>query len=172
MAARTFIGLGGNLGDVATSFRSAAASIAALPETHVITGSGLYASPAWGGLAQPDYLNAVLEIDTGLSAIALLEALLAIERAHGRDRSAAPRWGPRPLDCDILLYADTIIDSERLQVPHPRMAERAFVLLPLAEIAPDLSIPGLGTLMPLLDRISEQPIRRLAEGIPNVLQLR
>ncbi|MFN5702937.1 MAG: 2-amino-4-hydroxy-6-hydroxymethyldihydropteridine diphosphokinase, partial [Gammaproteobacteria bacterium] len=84
----------------------------------------------------------------------------------------APRWGPRPLDCDILLYADAIIDSERLQVPHPRMAERAFVLLPLAEIAPDLSIPGLGTLMPLLDRISEQPIRRLAEGIPNVLQLR
>jgi 2-amino-4-hydroxy-6-hydroxymethyldihydropteridine diphosphokinase len=70
------------------------------------------------------------------------------------------------------LYADAIIDSERLQVPHPRMAERAFVLLPLAEIAPDLSIPGLGTLMPLLDRISEQPIRRLAEGIPNVLQLR
>lgn len=172
MAARAFIGLGGNLGDVTSSFRSAAASIAALPETRVITGSGLYASPAWGGLAQPDYLNAVLEIDTGLSAIALLEALLAIERVHGRDRSVAPRWGPRPLDCDILLYADAIIDSECLQVPHPRMAERAFVLLPLAEIAPDLSVPGLGALMPLLDHISEQPIRRLAEGIPNVHQPR
>jgi 2-amino-4-hydroxy-6-hydroxymethyldihydropteridine diphosphokinase len=170
LATRAFIGLGGNLGDVAASFRAAATSIAALPETRVIAGSSLYASPAWGGVAQPDYLNAVLEIDTGLSAIALLEALLAIERTHGRDRSLAPRWGPRPLDCDILLFADAIIDNECLQVPHPRMAERAFVLLPLAEIAPDLSVPGLGALMPLLDRISEQPIRRLAEGIPNVHQ--
>ena len=172
MAVRAYIGLGGNLGDVAASFRSAAASIAALPDTQIVTGSGLYASPPWGGVAQPDYLNAVLGIDTGLPALALLEALLAIERAHGRDRGAGLRWGPRPLDCDILLFADAVIDSGRLQVPHPRMAERAFVLVPLAEIAPDLDIPGLGALRPLLDRVSEQPIRRIAEGIPHVHQPR
>lgn len=167
---RAFIGLGGNQGDVVASFHSAVASVAALPTTRVIAVSGLYASPPWGGVVQDDYLNTVIEIETDLPAAALLEALLAIERTHGRDRAAVPRWGPRPLDCDILLYADMVIDSEKLQVPHPRMAERAFVLVPLAEIAPDLNIPGLGALMPLLERISEQPIRRIAEGMPNVHQ--
>lgn len=172
MTARAFIGLGGNQGDVASSFRSALVSLAALPMTRVVHVSSLYASPAWGGVPQEDYLNAVLEIATGLPALTLLDALLAIERAHGRDRNAGQRWGPRPLDCDILLYADAVIDSEQLQVPHPRMAERAFVLLPLAEIAPDLNIPGLGALKPLIEHISEQPIRRCAEGLPHVHQSR
>ena len=168
MAARAFIGLGGNQGDVAATFRLATRAIAALPQTDVIEVSSLYASPAWGGVVQEDFLNAVVEIDTALPAPALLEALLAIERAQGRDRESGPRWGPRPLDCDILLYDDLRIDSEQLQVPHPRMAERAFVLIPLAEIAPELTVPGLGALMPLIDRVSEQPIRRIAEGLTHV----
>lgn len=172
MAARVFIGLGGNQGDVAAAFGSATAAIAALPETRATAMSSLYASPAWGGVVQEDYVNAVLEIDTGLAPEALLESLLAIERAHGRDRSAGPRWGPRPLDCDILLYDDVKMDTDQLQVPHPRMAERAFVLIPLAEIAPDLTIPGLGALMPLVHRISEQPIRRIARGTLHVHQPR
>ena len=172
MAARVFIGLGGNQGDVAAAFGPATAAITALPETQATAMSSLYASPAWGGVPQEDYLNAVLEIATGLPALTLLDALLAIERAHGRDRNAEQRWGPRPLDCDILLYADAVIDSEQLQVPHPRMAERAFVLLPLAEIAPDLNIPGLGALKPLIQHISEQPIRRCAEGLLHVHQPR
>ncbi|WP_395770781.1 2-amino-4-hydroxy-6-hydroxymethyldihydropteridine diphosphokinase [Arenimonas sp.] len=172
MAVRAFIGLGGNQGDVTAAFGSATAAIAALPMTRVIVMSGLYASPALGGVVQEDYINAVLEIDTAMTAEALLEGLLSIERAHGRDRSTGPRWGPRPLDCDILLYAEARIESDRLQVPHPRMAERAFVLIPLAEIDPDLTIPGLGALMPLVDRVSEQPIRRIAEGIVHVYQPR
>ncbi|WP_297799164.1 2-amino-4-hydroxy-6-hydroxymethyldihydropteridine diphosphokinase [Arenimonas sp. GDDSR-1] len=170
MTVRAFIGLGGNQGDVPARFRSALEAIAMLPKTRIAAVSGLYSSPAWGGMLQDDYTNAVIEVDTALAPEALLDALLAIEQAHGRDRSAGPRWGPRPLDCDILLYADTVIDGGRLQVPHPRMAERAFVLLPLAEIAPDLCIPGLGALKPLLERISEQPIRRIAEGLPHVHQ--
>lgn len=170
MGARAFIGLGGNQGDVAGHFHSAIAAIAALPVTRVAAVSGLYSSPAWGGVAQDDYINAVIAIDTALPPLALLDALLAIERAHGRDRSVERRWGPRTLDCDILLYADAVIDSNRLQVPHPHMAERAFVLLPLVEIAPGLCIPGLGAVKPLLERLSEQPIRRIAEGTPHVHQ--
>jgi 2-amino-4-hydroxy-6-hydroxymethyldihydropteridine diphosphokinase len=170
MATRVFIGLGGNQGDVVAAFHSASAALAGLPKTRVTAISSLYASPPWGGVVQDDYINAVVEIDTALPAEALLKALLAIERAHGRDRGTGLRWGPRLLDCDILLYGDVKIDTPQLQIPHPRMAERAFVLIPLAEIAPELTVPGLGALMPLMSRVSEQPIRRIAQGIAHVYQ--
>lgn len=170
MAVRAFIGLGGNQGDVIAAFHSAVASIAALSATRILAVSGLYSSPAWGGIMQDDYLNAVLEIETELLPESLLDELLAIEQAHGRIRSETQRWGPRTLDCDILLYGVRQIATERLQVPHPRLVDRAFVLVPLAEIAPDLSIPGRGFLGLLINRISDQSIRRVAEGIMHVQQ--
>ena len=93
---------------------------------------------------------------------------MSIERNHGRDRANEQRWGPRRLDLDILLFGQRIIDESELQIPHPRLAERLFVLAPLAELDKDLTIPGLGALMPLLDDIIHQPIRRDAKGRLNV----
>lgn len=104
-----------------------------------------------GPADQPDYVNAVMAIDTALSPVSLLNALQAIETAAGRIRKGE-RWGPRTLDLDMLLYADEVIASERLIVPHPGMALREFVLYPLAEIAPDLMIPGLGSVGELVSR--------------------
>ena len=144
MPERVFIGLGGNLGDVPACLRSARRRIGNLPQTRVVQASGLYRSPAWGGIEQPDYTNAVLEIRTGLAPEELLAGLLAIEREHGRQRGNETRWGPRTLDCDMLLFGDRCLQSPALCLPHPRMAERAFVLLPLAEIAPEAEIPGIG----------------------------
>jgi 2-amino-4-hydroxy-6-hydroxymethyldihydropteridine diphosphokinase len=112
---------------------------------------------------QPDYINAVAVIDTNLSAFALLDALQAIEDAHGRTRGM-PRWGPRTLDLDVLLFGNATIDSPRLKVPHPRIAERPFVLRPLYEIAPDLTIPNLGPVAELLRKCPPQRLRRLPEG--------
>jgi 2-amino-4-hydroxy-6-hydroxymethyldihydropteridine diphosphokinase len=168
MRERVFIGMGGNVGDVASAMQSAMLAIGDLPETQLIACSSLYSSPAHGGIVQADYLNAVLEIQTAASPQALLEALLAIERDHGRDRATEQRWGPRRLDLDILLFGHRIIDESELQIPHPRLAERVFVLAPLAELDKDLTIPGLGALMPLLDDIIHQPIRRDAKGRLNV----
>ncbi len=170
MSERVFIGLGGNQGDSAAILRSAAEAIAELPRTRLVAVSGSYRTPAWGGVEQPDYLNAVLELDTALPPGVLLHELLDIERRHGRDRQAEARWGPRTLDCDILLYGQRRIDAEGLQVPHPRMAERAFVLVPLAELAPDLTVPGQGALMALLAALPQQPIERIAEGGAHVRQ--
>jgi 2-amino-4-hydroxy-6-hydroxymethyldihydropteridine diphosphokinase len=168
MRERVFIGLGGNVGDVASTMQSALAAIGGLPETQLISCSGLYSSPAHGGITQADYLNAVLEIQTTASPQELLADLLAIERDHGRDRANEQRWGPRRLDLDILLFGQRILDTSALQIPHPRLAERVFVLAPLAELDKDLTIPGLDALMPLLDNLLHQPIRRYAEGRLNV----
>lgn len=170
MSERVFIGLGGNQGDTAAILSSAVQAIADLPCSRLVAASGVYRTPAWGGVAQPDYLNAVVEIDTALPPGVLLHELLAIERRHGRDRRQETRWGPRMLDCDILLYGERRIEADGLQVPHPRMAHRAFVLVPLAELAPDLTVPGQGALMALLAALSGQPIERLAQGIDHVRQ--
>lgn len=112
---------------------------------------------------QPDYVNAIAAIDTALSAFALLDALQAIENSHGRTRSKQ-RWGPRTLDLDLLLFGDATIDDPRLKVPHPGISERAFVLHPLYEIAPDLTIPNLGPLTELLHKCPPQRLQRLTEG--------
>jgi 2-amino-4-hydroxy-6-hydroxymethyldihydropteridine diphosphokinase len=144
VSVRAFVGLGGNLGDVSGAFASAAARMDALPATQLLRLSRRYRTPAWGVAAQPDFLNAVAMLETGLAARELLGALLAIEREHGRDRARETRWGPRTLDLDLLLYGDDIVDEPGLRVPHPHLHERAFALLPLLEIAPDATIPGHG----------------------------
>lgn len=138
------IGLGGNVGDVAATLDAALAGIDALPDTRVIATSLFYRTAPVGGIAQDDFINAVARIETRLSAPALLDGLFAIERAHGRDRDRQQRWGPRTLDLDLLLYGDERIDVDGLTVPHPRIAERAFVLVPLLEVSPQVVIPGIG----------------------------
>jgi 2-amino-4-hydroxy-6-hydroxymethyldihydropteridine diphosphokinase len=128
-----YVGLGANLGDAAQAVRGAIDSIAAIPDTLVTKRSSLYRSAPVDS-SGPDYVNAVVEVSTRLDALALLSQLQAIEQQAGRTRPY--RNAPRTLDLDLLLYGTADIASERLTVPHPRMNERAFVLLPLAEIAP------------------------------------
>jgi len=147
------IGLGANLGDAAQTLRGAFAALAELPQTTLRTRSQLYATPAWGNEDQPPFINAAAVLDTALPAQALLEALLGIEHAFGRVRDPAVHWGPRVLDLDLLLYADQVIDLPQLKVPHPFLHERAFALVPLAEIAPDALIPGQGRIRDAVMRI-------------------
>ena len=135
--------------------------LSSLPDSDLVVHSSLYRTRPVGPVDQPDYINAVAVLATGLSAEALLDALQALEARHGRVRGAE-RWGARTLDLDLLLYGDAVIASQRLRVPHPRMCQRAFVLYPLAEIAPkDLSIPGFGPLSTLLERVPESGVDRL-----------
>ncbi|MDI1253655.1 2-amino-4-hydroxy-6-hydroxymethyldihydropteridine diphosphokinase [Thermomonas sp.] len=138
------VGLGANLGDAEASVHGAIVVLDLLPATRLLRASKLYRTPAWGQTEQPDFINAVVMLETGLGARALLDRLLAIERDCGRIRTAGERWGPRTLDLDLLLFGDEVINEPGLQVPHPHLHERAFVLLPLAEIAPELPIPGIG----------------------------
>ena len=138
------IGLGANLGDAAATLREAIAELARLPRTELLRASRLYRTPAWGVTEQPDFINAVALVETTLSPRDLLDALLAIERSFGRTRLDGERWGPRTLDLDLLLHGDATIDEPGLRVPHPHLHERAFALLPLAEIAPESEIPGIG----------------------------
>lgn len=149
-AVRVYLGLGGNLGDVTATLQEAVADIDRLPQTRVVQCSRSYRTPAWGMTDQPDFINAVAQLHTGLAARTLLEGLQAIERRLGRDRTQDVRWGPRTLDLDVLLYGDSSMDEPGLTVPHPRMHLRAFVLLPLADIAPDLVLPGHGRVATLL----------------------
>jgi len=161
MTLRTaYIGLGANLGDARAALNTAVQAIAALPGCRLRARSGIYRS-APVDAPGPEFLNAVLAIDTELEAQALLAALHAIEQSAGRVRSV--RNAPRTLDLDLLLLGDERIDTPTLQVPHPRLHERAFVLLPLHEIAPDLQIHGLGAIASLLGTVSHQPIRRESE---------
>jgi 2-amino-4-hydroxy-6-hydroxymethyldihydropteridine diphosphokinase len=139
---RCFIGLGSNLADPKYQVSSAIEQLKQVDKTRFIQSSSLYSSPPMGPQDQPDYVNAVLEIETELSAHGLLDKLQEIERIHGRVRKR--HWGERTLDLDLLLFGDVVIDDERLKVPHPGIAERAFVLYPLAEIAPEITIPKLG----------------------------
>lgn len=139
-----FVGLGGNLGDAAATLRDALLELDALPLTRLLRASRLYQTPAWGLEAQPDFTNAVAMLETRLDPRALLDGLLGIERAHGRERATGPRWGPRTLDLDLLLHGEARVDEPGLHVPHPQLHRRAFALLPLVEIAPDAVIPGIG----------------------------
>lgn len=148
---RAFVGLGSNLDDPAAQVAAALRALARLPESRLLSQSRRYRNPPMGPADQPDYVNAVAEVETGLDPHALLDALLAVETAQGRHRTGE-RWGPRVLDLDLLLYGDRCIEDARLTVPHPGMHERNFVLYPLQEIAPDLQIPGLGSLAALCAR--------------------
>lgn len=153
------IGLGGNIGDVAATLRAALAAIDALPGTRLLRASRLYRTPAWGREDQPDFINAAAVVETALGPQALLEALLAIERAHGRVRDAeGGRWGPRTLDLDLLLHGGAVVDLPGLALPHPQLHARAFVLVPLAEVAPGAEVPGRGRVDALLAAVDASGI--------------
>jgi len=159
---QVFIGLGANLGDLALSLRQALNALSVLPDTRFVAVSSAYRSaPVDAG--GPDYLNAVAEFDTALAPTELLRALQAIERAHGRERPFVN--APRTLDLDLLLYADVQIKTGELTVPHPRLQQRAFVLLPLLELAPGLHVPGLGALAVYLPPVANQTITRLQQPL-------
>ena len=135
-----FLGLGGNIGDPAATMAAALRAIDADPACSVVAVSSLYRTPPWGKTDQPDFLNAAASISTALSPRELLSLCLEKERLLKRVRNE--RWGPRTIDIDILLYGDSAIDEDGLAIPHPRLAERAFVLVPLREIAPEIEIGG------------------------------
>ena len=156
-----YIGLGSNLDNPLQHLLNAAEDIAAAAEIQQIALSPLYQSDPVGPPNQPDYINAVMHIETTLTPLALLHQLQTIENLHGRERNV--RWGARTLDLDILLYDDQIIDLAELSVPHPEMTKRSFVLYPLTDIAPsNLTIPGRGKLLELLTRCPQNDLRRLA----------
>jgi 2-amino-4-hydroxy-6-hydroxymethyldihydropteridine diphosphokinase len=157
---RAWIGLGSNLAGPRAQVERGLGALAQLPQSHLQQRSHLYRSAPWGVREQPDFVNAVAAIETGLSPHDLMVALLDIERRFGRQRNA-DRWGPRILDLDLLLFADRIIDEPGLRVPHPHLHERAFVLLPLAEIAPHLQIPGRGSISDLVARVDVSDCQRL-----------
>ena len=156
-----FVGLGGNLGDPEATLGDALQALDGVHDTRLLRASHLYRTPAWGVEQQPDFINAVVMLETRLGAPALLESLFVIERQHGRVREAEQRWGPRTLDLDLLLYGDAVIDEPGLRVPHPHLHERAFALLPLLEIAADVEIPGRGlarNAVSLLEKSNIQPL--------------
>ncbi len=156
---RAWVGLGANLGDAAATLAAAFDALAALPRTRLAARSSLYRSaPVDAG--GPDYLNAAAALDTALDPEVLLDALLAIESRHGRERPY--RNAPRTLDLDLLLYGDVVLDSPRLTLPHPRLHGRAFALAPLAELWPDGEVPGRGRIDALLAGLADQPIERVA----------
>ncbi len=140
--ASVLIALGGNVGDVRATFAKAIPMICGMTQAALTARSSDYATPPWGDEQQDRFINACIEIDTGLDPHALLFVLHRIEAKFGRDRKSERRWGPRPLDLDILTYDDVRFEKPGLTLPHPRLFERAFVLVPLAEIAPDRWIAG------------------------------
>lgn len=154
-----YIALGANLGDPAAQVETACGELARLPETRLARRSALYLSKPVGYADQPDFVNAVAGVRTRLSPRDLMRALLEIEARHGRDR--AFKNAPRTLDLDLLLYDGLVMRAPGLTLPHPRMAERPFVLLPLAEIAPDAIIPGHGRAADCLARLPTNGIERL-----------
>lgn len=147
-----YIGLGANLGDPARQFRRALAQLQGDGAVRVLRCSSCYRTEPWGRSDQPAFVNAVAEVETALEPGALVEALLASERALGRERDGE-RWGPRLIDLDLLLYREREVAQPGCRVPHPRLVERAFVLVPLAELAPDAQVPGHGSVTHCLQRL-------------------
>jgi 2-amino-4-hydroxy-6-hydroxymethyldihydropteridine diphosphokinase len=161
-----FIGLGSNLENPSTQVLQAMQAIDRLPETRVLARSSLYRSAPVGYLEQPDFINAVVWIETALAPLALLQALLALEQENGRTREF--QNAPRTLDLDVLLYDDLQHHQHGLTVPHPQMHRRAFVLQPLLEIAPDCVIPGVGAARQALQQCNDQQLERLAVAIADM----
>lgn len=141
---RAWIGLGGNREDSRSLLTEALARLSTTPDVDVLRRSVIYRSPAWGVEDQPDFVNAVAELETTLEPRDLLRLLLAVEAGLGRDRSRELRWGPRCIDLDLLTYGDMRLQSDELELPHPRMHLRAFVLVPLLQLEPGFRIPGRG----------------------------
>lgn len=160
MKASAFVGLGSNLDDPVAQVERAIAQIAQIAQSTLVARSSLWRSAPLGYAAQPDFVNAVARIDTGLAPHALLAELQRIEQAHARARSFPN--APRTLDLDLLLYGGETVDTPDLVVPHPRMHERAFVLAPLLEIAPAAVIPGRASAAALLEATCSQHCERIA----------
>jgi 2-amino-4-hydroxy-6-hydroxymethyldihydropteridine diphosphokinase len=156
-----FVALGSNLGDPPSQIRSALLALAALPATRLVRRSSLYRNPPEGGLGQPDFVNAVAEIETRLGPDELLTRLLDVERDHGRVRGSPN--APRTLDLDIVLYGNQTVRQPDLAIPHPRMLGRAFVLVPLAEIAPDAVVPGSGRVADLVRNVDASGVIKLPD---------
>ena len=167
--AKAYIGLGSNLGrtrdgifeDSQAQLRLAVAEITQHPKIQLLGLSNFYRTPAIGPQEQPDYINAAAKLETTLSPIELLDFLLLIERQQGRTRTI--RWGARTLDLDILLYDQIVKDSEHLTIPHPRLHERAFVLIPLTDLDPELKMPNGKKISQLLANCSSQGIVKLSK---------
>jgi 2-amino-4-hydroxy-6-hydroxymethyldihydropteridine diphosphokinase len=160
MTVRAFVALGSNLGEPQATVQAALAALESLPRSTLVAASSLYLSAPVGLRNQPDFINAVAALDTQLSPDALLEELFAIEARFGRKREF--HHAPRTLDLDLLLYGDKTRGAARLTLPHPRMHERAFVLLPLLELAPDIVIPERGPARDLMAACREQKLAKLA----------
>jgi 2-amino-4-hydroxy-6-hydroxymethyldihydropteridine diphosphokinase len=160
--ADVLIALGGNVGDVRATFQKAIANICGMAQAALLARSSDYVTPPWGETRQDRFINACIEIETALDPHALLFTLHRIEQKFGRDRHKETRWGPRTLDLDLLAYDDATIDKPELTLPHPRLFERAFVLVPLAEIVPDRVIAGR-KVKDALARLSALGIERLPD---------
>jgi 2-amino-4-hydroxy-6-hydroxymethyldihydropteridine diphosphokinase len=158
--ADVLIALGGNVGDVRTTFKKAIANICGMAQAALLARSSDYLTPPWGEENQARFVNACIEIETSLDPHALLFTLHKIEKQFGRDRVREQHWGPRPLDLDILAYDDVSLQKPELTLPHPRLFERAFVLVPLAEIVPDRLIGGR-SVSAALAQLSAEGIERL-----------
>lgn len=156
-----YIGLGSNLAEPLQQVEQAASELAALPHCQLLALSPRYGSAPMGPSDQPDYVNAVAAVATSLSPLDLLDALQQLEQDHGRQRLV--RWGARTLDLDLLLYGDQVIAEPRLQVPHCGLGERAFVLVPLLDIAPELRLPDGRPLASLVANHHHQQLRRLSD---------
>ena len=160
--ANALIALGGNVGEVRATFKKAIANILGMTQAALLARSSDYATPPWGDEQQARFVNACIEIDTSLDPHALLFTLHKIEAKFGRDRMRKTRWGPRTLDLDLIAYDDVKLDKPELTLPHPRLFERAFVLVPLAEIAPDRAIAGR-SIKAALAGLSTEGIERLPD---------
>jgi 2-amino-4-hydroxy-6-hydroxymethyldihydropteridine diphosphokinase len=156
-----YVALGSNLDDPPAQVERAFTALAGLRGSHLVARSSLYRSLPFGPVAQPDFINAVAGMLTTLDAAAMLAELKALEERLGRERPVV-RWGPRRIDLDLLVHGTTRIDEPQLQVPHRGLAERAFVLAPLAEVAPDLDVPGVGRVRTLATRIDTAGLSRMA----------
>jgi len=161
--ADALIALGGNVGDVRATLKKAIANICGMAQAELLARSSDYATPPWGNAQQARFVNACIEIKTSLDPHALLFAMRKIERKFGRDRSKEVRWGPRTLDLDLIAYDDIALERPELTLPHPRLFERAFVLVPLVEIAPERIIAGR-SVKAALAGMSTEGIERLPES--------
>ena len=158
----SYIGLGSNLDNPQLQLATALAGLDEIPDTTLVKYSSFYRSKPVGPRNQPDFINAVALLKSGLTALQLLGRLQSIENRHGRTRTGQ-RWGPRSLDLDMLMYGNEIIHKPELMVPHPEIRHRNFVLIPLLELAPDIRIPGLGRADDLLAEVGRAGITKLGE---------
>jgi 2-amino-4-hydroxy-6-hydroxymethyldihydropteridine diphosphokinase len=161
--AEALVGLGGNIGDVRATLDKAVAAFCDGTDVRLLAQSSDYATPPWGVVDQPPFVNRCIAVESKSTPRALLDRALRVERTLGRDRSREQRWGPRAIDIDLLAYDDIAIEEPGLTLPHPRLFERAFVLVPLAEIVPDRTIAGI-RVRDALARVDTRGIERVEPG--------